>query len=120
MYPNPQAALPLPPRPSLEQYKMRAKGLVKACKAADPDAIRAWTASWLDALHVKDGIEEIVQFARARLSPSSEPSRPCRLADAQFVIARVHGFTSWPKLAAHLESLARAKSAVSAFEAAAN
>ena len=29
MYPNPQDALPLPPRPSVEQYRKRAKDLVK-------------------------------------------------------------------------------------------
>jgi hypothetical protein len=42
------------------------------------------------------------------------------LADAQFVIARVHGFLSWPKFVKHIESLARASSPVSAFEAAAS
>jgi hypothetical protein len=30
MYPNPAAVIPLPPRPSLEQYKKRAKTLVNA------------------------------------------------------------------------------------------
>ena len=29
MYPNPQDVLPLPPRPSVEQYKKLAKDLVK-------------------------------------------------------------------------------------------
>jgi hypothetical protein len=42
MYPNPQDALPLPSRPSVEQYKKLAKELVKSCKSADPTAVRAW------------------------------------------------------------------------------
>jgi hypothetical protein len=47
-------------------------------------------------------------------------SGSCALTAAQFVIARAHGFESWPKMAKHLETLARANSAVSAFEAAAD
>ena len=54
------------------------------------------------------------QFARQKLSESST------LTAAQFVIARAHGFESWPKLGKHLESLARANSAVNHFEQAAD
>ena len=50
MFPNPQDALPLPPRPNLEQYKKRAKDLVKASHSPDPTAIRAWAANWIDSL----------------------------------------------------------------------
>jgi len=35
-------ALPLPPRPNLEQYKKLAKDLQHACKPGDPGAIRDW------------------------------------------------------------------------------
>jgi ankyrin repeat protein len=106
---NPQDALPLPPRPSLEQYKKRAKDLVKACKSGDPAAIRAWAARWGDT-----DTRQIEQFARAKLAGS------CALTAAQFVIARAHGFESWPKMAKHLETLTRANSAVSAVETAAD
>ena len=41
-------------------------------------------------------------------------------SDAQFFVAREHGFASWPKFAAHLESLADTGSAVSRFEQAAD
>ena len=40
MYPNPQDALPLPPRPNAQQYRKRAKELVKAGKSGDSEAIR--------------------------------------------------------------------------------
>src|SRR5262249_111294 len=63
--------------------------------------------------------DRVTEFARTKLSPESEPPSQCRLADAQFVIARAHGFTSWPKFVTHLESLAQSSSEISASEAAA-
>jgi ankyrin repeat protein len=44
----------------------------------------------------------------------------CRLASAQFVIARAHGFESWPKFVKHIDELARKSSSVARFEAAAD
>jgi hypothetical protein len=108
MYPNPQDVIPLPARPNLEQYKKQAKDLVKACRTGAADAFREWAACWpVDS-------EEIERFARETLT-----SRDCALTAAQFVIARMHGFQSWPKFSAHLDGLARAASAVSHFESAA-
>jgi hypothetical protein len=40
------------------------------------------------------------------------------LADAQLVVAREHGFESWPRLAKHIEGLTRQNSPVSKFESA--
>ena len=135
MYPNPQDALPLPPRPSVEQYKKLAKELVKSCRSGDPAAIGMWASRWIEALatHQKepDALQDaaeinarasqIDQFARSTLSPGDAGSSSrCVLANAQFVIARAHGFLSWPKLVKHIESLDRASSPVSAFEAAAS
>jgi ankyrin repeat protein len=39
-----------------------------------------------------------------------------KLADAQFTLARVHGFDSWPKFAKHIEALVRKTSPISKFE----
>ena len=127
MCPNPQEALPLPPRPSLEQYRKLAKDLVKACRSADPDAMHAWAVRWVQGLaaarrlktldteqHVRESAERVAQFARKELSESG--SVACGLTTAQFVIARSHGFLSWPKFSAHLESLAQTDSTVSAYE----
>lgn len=130
MYPNPQDALPLPSRPNLDQYRKLAKDLVKACRSGDA-AIRAWAVEWLNALaaHLDqsdrfrhpDEIDrraaDVEQFARTRLGGRRDHPK-CALADAQFVIARAHGFISWPVFALHLESLAQSASPVSAFEAA--
>ena len=119
-------ALPVPPRPNLEHYKKLAKELVKACKSGECDAIRSWTEQWLERLvglqvltpdfrhHLAQQIEKL---ARNKLLGSGR-GRQCALADAQFVIARAHGFASWPKFSKRLEALARANSLVSKFEAA--
>jgi Ankyrin repeats (3 copies) len=129
MYPNPQDVLPLPPRPDLHHYRKRAKDLVKACATGDPAAIRAWAERWVrDLLELHAGgdqaprmrgaerhLEQLAAFAHARLVAAE-----CALTQAQFVIARAHGFESWPRLAHHLEALAGARTPVSAFEAAAD
>jgi hypothetical protein len=127
MYPNPQEALPLTPRPNLEQYRKLAKDLVKACKSSDATDIRTWAIRWIDRLSTLQHRPKTLQtaddvnasarlvddFARKQLSGSK-----CSLTTAQFVIARAHGFASWPKFASHLESLHNRASTVAAFETA--
>ena len=108
MYPNPQDALPLPARPTLEQYTKLAEDLVTACRSGAPEAIREWAARWPEQTARLDA------FARQTLT-----SGDCALTGAQWVIARAHGFESWPAFAAHLDDLGRAASPVSSFEAAA-
>jgi hypothetical protein len=133
-------ALPLPPRPSLEQYKTRAKDLVKICKSGDREALRAWAREWIEALVKlydlditlpRDGhraytpaeisyrIERTLDRVAKHLNASSLPSRgACTLAKAQLALAREHGFASWPRFAKHVEGLERAHPTISAFEAA--
>lgn len=133
MFPNPQDALPLPPLPNLEQYKKQAKNLVKACKSGGPGAIRVWARNWTEALVALAGLTitaevdlrierwtgQVEDFARRKLEGSTSGKATCVLADAQFVIARSHGFESWPNFAKHITLLNRAGSPVSKFEVAA-
>jgi len=142
MFPNPQSALPLPPRPSLERYRKIAKNLVKACtkaseivpKTGQDDPFLAWAEEWVDALvrlsgivlepqipaSVTGWIDGVAAFARRHLAGDAA-GRQCALADAQFVIARSHGFESWPKFVRGLEALARGGDSDEArFEAAAD
>lgn len=135
-------ALPLPPRPNLEHYKKRAKQLLKIFKSGDRDALRAWVADWIETLAKHHGLDVTLprggdraytpaeiryQIGRTvdRLSKyfnesvQTSPSSGT-LSRAQFVLAREHGFASWPKFARHVEGLARAHSPVSEFEAAAD
>jgi ankyrin repeat protein len=134
-------ALPLPPRPDLDQYKKLAKDLQQACRSGDPDAIRAWATRWLEALARLLDMQHKLARADARTSPPmdvrhaiereagridrrwrelripGDRKAECRLADAQFFVAREHGFASWPRFASHVETLTRDHSPVSAFEA---
>jgi ankyrin repeat protein len=79
---------PLPARPSLEQYKKQAKELLKAYRSADVETIR----------RVKRNHPRFEKLAE----PGFEISK-FALADAQLVIAREHGFESWPKFTKRIE-----------------
>jgi hypothetical protein len=122
VFPNPQDALPLPFSPSLEQYRKLAKDLVKACDSGAP-AIAAWADRWMESLLAGSNRKSIdraatqVEAFAARTMTGEE--RRGVLADAQFVLARSHGFPSWPVFASHLDALAHAGTETAAFEAAA-
>ena len=66
----------LPPRPSLEQLRKRAKDLLRAARASEPAAIG-----------------RVVRAGTKHRSPGD-----VQLADAQFVLAREHGFRDWSEL----------------------
>ena len=70
----------LPAHPNLDQYKKQAKDLLKASKAGAPEAL-------------------------ARMRKHQPRSAKLTLADAQFVIAREHGFDSWPRFAQQITTL---------------
>jgi ankyrin repeat protein len=86
----------LPARPNLEQYKKQAKDLVKAYKSGESDAIQRIQKSHPHSGKLLDSV-----FLKAKFA----------LADAQIIIAREHGFESWPKFAKHIEILERERSA---------
>ena len=124
-------ALPLPPRPNLDQYKKLAKDFQHACTSGEPGAIHDWAARWAEALarlqgrpitpEVRQEIHwdtERVERQWHKIRKSKERVARCSVADAQFFVARCHGFASWPRFAKHVETLARDNSPVSNFEAA--
>lgn len=127
MYPNPQDVLPLPRHPDLEHYRKRAKELARACRDGE-EAIGTFVSEWIDHLATlrpdlpgREGADlarrkvQVAQFARDRLGRAD-----CALNQAQFVLARAHGFTSWSAMARHLESLAVDRSGIRTFERAAD
>ena len=99
--------LPLPPRPDLEQYRKRAKELVKVAASTEPDAVRAWATDWLETLARLRGekvtpfvqesfdraVDRLVEGARERATGAAVGRLV--LADAQFLVARAHGFANW-------------------------
>jgi ankyrin repeat protein len=116
-------ALPLPPRPDLEQYKKLARDLQTACRSGDPQAIHQWATDWLERLartRLQGRASDPHEIERRwnRLKETTAHVAQCTLAGAQFFIAREHGFTSWPKFSRHVREIARTNSPVSTFEAA--
>jgi ankyrin repeat protein len=108
-------AIPLPPRPNLQHYKTVAKALQRVCQSGEADAIERWAARWFKA----PGREEVKRIEQ-RWRKFRESKEGCRLADAQWFLAREHGFANWAKFARHVRMAARAGSGVSNFEAAAD
>lgn len=70
----------LPERPSLEQLRKQAKELLHQLRRATPSATER-------LLKHKPGVSKAI------------------LADAQYVIAREHGFESWPRLVQHIQTV---------------
>jgi hypothetical protein len=93
-------ALPLPPRPNLEQYRNLARDLQRAVRGSDPDRFARWAARWpRDVERLERRLREFVR--------SPDRAAAFKLTDAQFFVAREHGFASWPAFVAHLEGLTR-------------
>jgi ankyrin repeat protein len=81
----------LPARPNLEQYKKQAKDLLKDF-ADNPTGAQSVTRIRRHHPRFQKLTETDMQHARVSLT------------DAQLVIAREHGFESWPKFARHIET----------------
>jgi len=101
-------AIPLPLRPNLAQYRKLAKDFQAACESDDPRAIREWAGRF--GSNAERTERRWINFRKP----------PCKLAGAQFFIAREHGFATWPKFAKHIEALSSDGSSVANFEAAAD
>ena len=80
----------LPARPNLDQYKKQAKELVKAAKAGNARAFALMREHHPRFTHASDDELRRRKFA---------------LADAQLIVARWHGFESWPKFATHIDTI---------------
>lgn len=112
-------AKPLPARPKLEQYKKQAKELVKLFRAVQSRKSSDSEATRSEAIYSEAIYSEVIQKVRQRhprfvdLPDDAIGSTKFALADAQFVIAREHGFESWPKFAKHVEALESATFAAS-------
>jgi ankyrin repeat protein len=142
-------AIPLPPRPHLDHYRKLAKELQRAAELHGTagedtvrDAVRAWALRWIESstrlrgetLMPNAGAANAATTGSAALIAHDAEQVGGRwlafrqkrggatpsLADAQFFLAREHGFLSWPKFAEHLRALENAQSPVANFEAAAD
>ncbi len=80
----------LPERPNLEQLRNQAKDLLKSFNSGDSQAI----------LRIQENHPQ-----RSKASETDDRATGLSLSDAQLVIAREYGFTSWPKLKEHVDSV---------------
>jgi hypothetical protein len=139
-------AIPLPRRPRLDFYKKLAKELLRASSdasveaSAEPSlgegAVRGWAVRWLESAGwFRDASETAAVFhgertprmqraewieSRWQELRKKKGAAPLLLADAQFFLAREHGFPNWPKFAEQVRALENAQSSVTSFEAAAD
>ena len=110
---------PLPARPSLEQYKKQAKELVREIRAAQSRAPRDPEAARSQKTTPESNLSNTIRRVReqhprfAKLGEEKMREAKFALADAQLVIAREHGFESWPKFAKEIEIRAAASIAAS-------
>lgn len=81
---SPIATRSLPPHPDLDQYRKQARELLHLLQSRDTQAE--------------------LRF-RANHPRADELARSVKLADALLVIAREHGYASWPKFKAAVEAL---------------
>ena len=77
----------LPERANLEQLKKQAKSLLRAAQAKEPAALQRF--------------QSLPPFAQ--LSPAELSATRFALHDAQSVIAREYGFTSWNDMREHIQ-----------------
>jgi WD40 repeat protein len=104
-------ALPLPSRPNPAQYRNLARDLQRAVRASDPEKFARWAARWpRDVDRLERHLREFVR--------SPDAAATFKLTDAQFFLAREHGFASWPAFVAHLEGLTLDSSPIALFESA--
>jgi ankyrin repeat protein len=137
-------AIPLAPRPSLEQYRKLAKDLVKASADGNVEAVGRWAKDWIERLarlqersstpeyvvggdptqlnwrSIEREVERIVRETRDAHLLERPPESSTPLARAQLFVARLHGFESWPRFVSHIEGRLESGSSVSQFESAAD
>jgi ankyrin repeat protein len=107
-------AMPLPARPSLEQYKKQAKELVREFRRAQSRPAEDSAADRARRNSSASAVSEPIPRVRgkhprfASLGDAKMRATKFALADAQLVIAREHGFESWPKFAKEVEARAAA------------
>ena len=88
----------LPSQASLVQLRHQAKDLLREFRAGSQEAIARFHEH-LRRNKPHNGADAPVRLAHATKSGA------VTLSDAQFVVAREHGFASWPKLKEHIEIL---------------
>ena len=88
-----------PFRLNLEQQRKRAKELLRALRAGEPEAFSRFRR------HHTNGVD---------LDSPAQAARFARLSEAQLVVARELRLASWPKMKAHIQAMQQARERIAA------
>jgi ankyrin repeat protein/transposase len=91
----------LPARPDLAQYKKQAKEILRDIAGLDSDRRKV-------ALFRM--VRNHPRFRDLSIEEIRAAAETCSLTEVQLVIAREHGFQSWPRFAHHVETVMRIES----------
>jgi ankyrin repeat protein len=101
------------PAPNLRTYEEMAEDLLEAYQSGDSGAMQR---VWDHAGHRRswETMRTYVQLDLGKRPDSTNQTVDISLADAQFLVARGHGFESWPALAEYVTALPSGKTTIAA------
>jgi RNA polymerase sigma factor (sigma-70 family) len=92
------------PAHSLEEYEAVARDFVEAYQSGDATVMRRiWDHFQVKRLSSWEELREGVQKRLGTQANSQDADAEISFADAQFLVARLHGFENWAQLATHIE-----------------
>jgi hypothetical protein len=92
------------PAKTLDPYETLAKDVVEAYRSGDASAMRRISAHFqIGRLPSWEGFREGVRSRLGTRADAENANADLSLADAQFFVARLHGFESWAQLAKYIE-----------------
>ncbi len=100
-------------RPTLDEYEEKAEALLDAYRTGTPEAMeRHWRLTW----HRRNwnAMRTYTLLDLGRSASDSDADADISLADAQYLVAREHGFKSWQELKDFTQSLTKGKAMIAA------
>jgi hypothetical protein len=107
------SASPASAQPTLQQYEEMAEALIEAYRTGTPAALeRHWKLTW----HRRswNAMRTYVRLDLGKRQGDANGDIDISLADAQFLVAREHGFESWQALAEYVAALSANEGTIAA------
>lgn len=101
------------PAPTLDEYEEKAEALLDAYRTGTPEAMeRHWRLTW----HRRNwnAMRTYTLLDLGRSASGTDADADISLADAQYLVARDHGFKSWQELKDFTQSLPEGKAMIAA------
>jgi ankyrin repeat protein len=100
-------------QPTLDEYEEKAEALLEAYRTGTPEAMeRHWRLTW----HRRNwnAMRTYTLLDLGRSASGSDAALDISLPDAQYLVAREHGFKSWQELKDFTQSLTKRKAMIAA------